>query len=73
MFFKFKIEFGFGRGRREEVEYDDDMPHMVVESMGQTERAPIGFSVNDPWERVATPEPEWEEDNKRGRRTGSTR
>ena len=52
MFFKFKIEFGFGRKRREEVAYedDDDMPHMVVESMGNHERAPIGFSVNDPWE-----------------------
>lgn len=68
MFFKFKIEFGFGRKRREEVEYDDDdMPHMVVESMGQHERNPIGFSVNDPWERVTMPEPdEWEEDGKRG-------
>ena len=64
MFFKFKIEFGFGRKRREEVAYeDDDMPHMVVESMGNHERNPIGFSVNDPWERVTMPEPdEWEED-----------
>lgn len=72
MFFTFTLEFGRGRKkRREPVEYvDDDMPHTVVESMGQTERAPIGFSVHDPWERVTLPEPEWEEDGraKRGKR-----
>lgn len=64
MFFKFKVEFGFGRKRHDEVVYEDgsDIPHMVVESMGQHERSPIGFSVNDPWERVTMPEPdEWED------------
>ena len=65
MFFTLTLEFGRGRKKRREQAEEDDSPYMVVESMGQHERNPIGFSVHDPWERIELPEPEWEED-KRG-------
>lgn len=45
MFFRLTVEFG--RKRQEESDEDDGV--MVVESSGQHERAPIGFSVEDPW------------------------
>lgn len=54
MFFRLTVEFG--RKRQEESGEDDGM--MVVESSGQHERAPIGFSVEDPWE-----DEEWEDKN----------
>lgn len=44
MFFTFTVEFG-----RRKHDEPDDGPYMVVESAGQHERAPIGFSVEDPW------------------------
>lgn len=68
MFFTFTLEFGRGRKKQREQAEEDDSPYMVVESMGQHERNPIGFSVNDPWERVELPEPEWEEDGRAKRR-----
>ena len=43
MFFSISVEFG----RRKPVEDDGGMVH---ESVGHVERAPIGFSVDDPWE-----------------------
>lgn len=49
MFFRLTLEFGRNRDEPE-AEYRDV-------SSGQHERAPIGFSVEDPWE-------EWED--KRG-------
>lgn len=52
MFIKFSLEFG---RRRKDAPVDDE-PYMVVESQGQHERAPIGFSVDDPWQ-----DEEWED------------
>lgn len=55
MFFKLTVEFGRSREEPEVEEYRDV-------SSGQHERAPIGFSVEDPWE-------EWEDKHvSRGKR-----
>lgn len=50
MFLRFSVEFGRGKAEKPIIiETDGDGPE-VVESQGQHERAPIGFSVEDPWE-----------------------
>lgn len=46
MFLRWHFSFGFGRDPDDSV-----VEHpTVVESMGQHEREPMGFSVEDPWE-----------------------